>query len=148
MNYAPDTTSAANYNNATGAATETVQAIAKTTPAVTVTPSPKQISVKQALTVTVTLNGGLGNPSPSGTVTLTGGGFTSVAVTLSGGSASIPIPEGSLSLGSDTLTANLLAGRGGRSDVYERGGREHGDGELSDELQCADCKRDECGGWN
>jgi hypothetical protein len=106
VNYAPDTTSAANYNNATGAATETVQAIAKTTPAVTVTPSPKQISVKQALTVTVTLNGGLGNPSPSGTVTLTGGGFTSVAVTLSGGSASIPIPEGSLSLGSDTLTAN------------------------------------------
>jgi hypothetical protein len=106
VTYAPDTTSAANYNNATGSATETVQPIAKTAPTLVVTPSPKQVSVKQALTVTVALNGGLGNPSPTGTVTLSGGGFTSAAITLNGGSASIPISGGTLSLGSDTLTAN------------------------------------------
>jgi hypothetical protein len=106
VNYAPDTTSAANYNNATGSAMETVQPIAKTAPAVLVTPSPNKVSVKQALTVTVTLSGGLGNPSPTGTVTLSGGGFTSAAVTLSGGTASIPITAGSLAQGSDTLTAN------------------------------------------
>jgi len=106
VNYAPDATSAANYNNATGSAMEKVQPIAKTAPAVTVTPSPNQILTNQGLTVTVSLNGGLGNPSPTGMVTLSGGGFTSAAITLSGGSASIPIPGGSLSLGSDTLTAN------------------------------------------
>jgi hypothetical protein len=106
--YAPDTAGAANYNNATGSVTETVQPIAKTSPTLIVTPSPKQISVKQSLTVTVALNGGLGNPSPTGTVTLSGGGFTSAVVTLSGGVASIPISAGALSLGSDTLTANYV----------------------------------------
>ena len=106
VNYAPDAAGTANYNNAAGSATETVQGIAKTSPAVVVTPSPKQVSAKQALTVTVALNGGLGNPSPTGTVTLTGGGFTSAPITLNGGSASIPIPAGTLGLGSNTLTAN------------------------------------------
>jgi large repetitive protein len=106
VNYGPDTTSAANYNNATGTATETVQPIAKTAPALVVTPNPNNVLSNQALTVTVALNGGLGKPSPSGTVTLSGGGFTSAAVTLSGGSASIPISGGLLSLGTDTLTAN------------------------------------------
>jgi hypothetical protein len=115
VTYAPDTAGAANYNNATGSATETVQPIAKTAPTLVVTPSPNQILTNQALTVTVALNGGLGNPSPTGTVTLSGGGFTSAAITLNGGSASIPIPGGSLSLGTDTLTANFtpdVAGAG------------------------------------
>jgi hypothetical protein len=115
VTYAPDTAGAANYNNATGSATETVQPIAKTAPTLVVTPSPNQILTNQALTVTVALNGGLGNPSPTGTVTLSGGGFTSAAITLNGGSASIPIPGGSLSLGTDTLTANYtpdVAGAG------------------------------------
>jgi hypothetical protein len=106
VNYAPDTVSAANYNNATGSAAETVQPIAKTSPTLIVTPSPNQVLTNQALTVTVALNGGFGNPSPTGTITLSGGGFTSAAITLSGGSASIPISAGLLSLGSDTLTAN------------------------------------------
>ena len=106
VNYAPDTTSAANYNNVTGSATETVQPIAKTSPALIVTPTPNKVSVKQSLTVIVSLNGGLGNPSPTGTVKLSGAGFTSAAITLRGGTASIPIPAGSLALGTDTLTAN------------------------------------------
>jgi hypothetical protein len=124
VNYAPDATSAANYNNATGSAMEKVQPIAKTAPAVTVTPSPNQILTNQGLTVTVSLNGGLGNPSPTGMVTLSGGGFTSAAITLSGGSASIPIPGGSLSAGQRHADGELLAGRGWRRDVYECDRRE------------------------
>jgi sugar lactone lactonase YvrE len=104
--YAPDTAGAANYNNATGSGTETVQPIAKTAPTLIVTPNPNNVSTNQALMVAVSLNGGFGNPSPTGTVTLSGGGFTSAAITLNGGVASIPIAAGSLSLGSDTLTAN------------------------------------------
>jgi hypothetical protein len=106
VNYAPDTASAANYNNAAGSATEIVLPIAKTSPALIVTPSPNQVLTTQALTVTVALHGGIGNPSPTGTVTLSGGGFTSAAITLNGGSAAIPIPAGALSMGTDTLTAN------------------------------------------
>jgi hypothetical protein len=106
VTYAPDTPGAANYNDATGSATETVQAIAKTAPTLIVTPNPNQVSTNQALTVTVSLNGGFGNPSPTGTVTLSGGGFTSAAIMLNGGVASIPISAGALSLGGDTLTAN------------------------------------------
>ncbi len=105
VNYAPDAAGSANYNNAAGTATETVQPIAKTAPGVKVTPSPNQVLTNQALTVTVALSGGLGNPSPTGTVTLSGGGFTSAAITLNGGSAAIPIPAGALSMGTDTLTA-------------------------------------------
>ena len=106
VNYAPDATSTANYNNAAGSAIETVQPIAKTSPTLIVTPTPNKVSVKQSVTVIVSLNGGLGNPSPTGTVTLSGGGFTSAAIALSGGTATIPIPAGSLSLGTDTLTAS------------------------------------------
>lgn len=106
VTYAPDTAGAANYNNATGSATETVQPIAKTAPTLIVTPNPNNVLTNQALMVAVSLNGGFGNPSPTGTVTLSGGGFTSAAIALNGGVASIPISAGSLSLGSDTLTAN------------------------------------------
>jgi hypothetical protein len=41
------------------------------------------------LSVTVVVSGGSGNPVPTGTVTLSGGGYSSAATTLSGGSASI-----------------------------------------------------------
>jgi hypothetical protein len=46
-----------------------------------------------------------GSPTPTGAVTLAGGGYTSAATTLSGGSATISIPAGSLATGSDQLTA-------------------------------------------
>jgi hypothetical protein len=74
------------------------------TPTVTVTPSATTITTAQSLSVTVVVSGGSGNPTPTGSVTLTGGGYTSAATTLSGGTATITIPAGSLATGSDTLT--------------------------------------------
>jgi len=56
--------------------------------------------------VTVNLSGGSSSPTPTGTVTLSSGTYTSAATTLTGGSASVTIPAGSLATGSDTLTAN------------------------------------------
>jgi len=73
------------------------------TPTVTVTPSALNITTTQALTVTAAVNGGPGNPTPTGSVTLTSGSYTSAATALSSGSATINVPAGSLSTGTDTL---------------------------------------------
>ena len=102
--YTPDTASSSTYNSATGSAPVAVTNPAKTTPLVTVTPSSSSITTAQALSVTVAVSGGTGNPTPTGAVTLAGGGFSSAAATLSSGSATISIPAGSLTNGSDTLT--------------------------------------------
>jgi subtilase family serine protease len=69
--------------------TVTVETSSLITPTVTVTPSSLSITTTQALSVTVVVSGGSGNPVPTGTVTLSGGGYSSAATTLSGGSASI-----------------------------------------------------------
>jgi len=74
------------------------------TPAVTAVPSASNITILQALSVTATVSGGSGNPTPTGTGSLTGGGYSSAATTLSGGSTNINIPAGSLAIGSNTLT--------------------------------------------
>jgi hypothetical protein len=76
---------------------------APTTPTVTVTPTASSIKVAQTLAVTVAVYGS--SVVPSGSVTLSSGGYASSAVTLSSGSATITIPAGSLTAGSDTLTA-------------------------------------------
>jgi sugar lactone lactonase YvrE len=76
----------------------------KTTPTVLVTPSSSNITTAQTLTVTVSVSGS--NGTPTGSVTLSGGGYTSSAATLSGGSAPINIPAGLLATGSDTLTVS------------------------------------------
>lgn len=73
-------------------------------PTVTVTPLSSSITTLQPLSVGVTVSGGSGNPTPTGSVTLTGGGYSSVATTLSAGNATIDIPAGSLDTGGDTLT--------------------------------------------
>jgi hypothetical protein len=90
---------------------------------VTVTPASSSITTAQSLSVTISLSGGqcaavLRKPTgatvrpedcstitPTGTVTLSSGSYTSAAATLSGGSATIVIPAGSLATGTDTLTA-------------------------------------------
>jgi hypothetical protein len=106
VTYTPDTASSANYSGATGSAPIAVTSPAKATPTVSVTPSSSSISTAQALTVAVAVSGGTSSPAPTGAVILTGGGYTSATTALSGGSASIGIPAGSLAVGSDTLTAS------------------------------------------
>lgn len=76
------------------------------TPTLTVTPSSSSIARTQALTVKVTVSGGSGNSVPTGSVTLTSGSYTSAALILNGGSATISIPAGSLAVGADTLTVS------------------------------------------
>jgi N-acetylneuraminic acid mutarotase len=99
--YTPDAASSSTYTSAVGTNTETVTAAA-TAPTVTVTPSPASITTAQALSVTVTVSG---TPTPTGSIVLTSGSYTSGAVTLSGGSAAINVPAGSLPKGTDMLTA-------------------------------------------
>ena len=103
--YTPDTTSSPIYSTASGTASSAAT-VSLTTPTVTVTPSSSSITTLQTLSVTVTVSGGSGNPTPTGAVTLTGGGYSSVATTLSGGSATINIPANTLSAGSYTFTAS------------------------------------------
>ena len=104
VSYTPDSASSSTYNSATGSNTETVTA-PQTAPTVTVSPSPSSITTTQPTTVTVRVSGGGSNPTPTGSITLSGGGYTSAAMTLSGGSAIITVPAGSLATGTDTLTA-------------------------------------------
>jgi hypothetical protein len=84
-------------------------------PTVSVTPSTLSITTAQALSVAVAVSGGNGNPTPSGSVILTSGSYASAATALSAGSATIGIPAGSLSAGSDTLTALYLPDTSGSS---------------------------------
>ena len=79
-----------------------------TTPKVTVTPSPSSIPRDQTLSVTVAVSGGSGNPTATGSVTLASGTYSSASTALSGGSAAISVPAGSLATGTDTLTATYL----------------------------------------
>lgn len=103
VNYTPDSNSSSTYSSASGSNTVTVS---KITPTVSVTPNPSSITTAQALSVTATVSGGSGNPIPTGSVTLSGAGYTSAATTLSGGSAMINVPAGSLAKGTDLLTVS------------------------------------------
>ncbi|HEV2618320.1 MAG TPA: FG-GAP-like repeat-containing protein, partial [Acidobacteriaceae bacterium] len=96
-----------NYKAVSGAAAVTVAA---TTPTVTVSPSLTSITAAQAVVVTVAVSssGGPGMPPASGSVTLTSGSYTSAATALGGGGATITIPGGSLSIGSDSLNATYI----------------------------------------
>jgi predicted heme/steroid binding protein len=89
-----------------------------TTPTVTVTPATSSITTAQALKVTVTVSGKSGRPT--GSVTLSGGNYTSAGTALSGGSASITIPSGSLASGAVTLKGSYTPD-GASSSVYNSG---------------------------
>ncbi|MGA2047152.1 MAG: hypothetical protein ABSG96_05640 [Terracidiphilus sp.] len=106
--YAPDTTSSATYNNASGSATLSVYNPAMSVPIMTFFPSSTAITTAQPLIVLVAVSSNGGFPRTTGTVTLTGGGYTSAAVALNGNGASFNIPAGSLALGTDQMTASYI----------------------------------------
>ncbi len=99
--YTPDSAGSLNYNSATGSTAVTV---AQFTPSITVTPSSANIMTTLPLTVVVSISGGAANPTPTGSVTLAGGSF-SQQQTLASGSTSFSLAEGTLPVGTDTLTA-------------------------------------------
>lgn len=74
-----------------------------TTPSVSVTPADASITTAQSESVTVRVTGS--GIIPSGSVKLSSGGYNSGATALSGGSAQITIPAGSLAAGTATLSA-------------------------------------------
>lgn len=73
------------------------------TPTITVTPASTSITAGQSLAVTIMVSGSGG--TPTGSVTLSSGSYNSSATALSSGEASVTIPGGALTVGSDTLTA-------------------------------------------
>jgi len=89
------------------------------TPVVSVTPSPLNATTAQTVTVTVSLSGASGYPAPTGTVALSSSIYSTEPVTLSGGSATISLPAGSLVIGTDTLTVSYVPDSAG-SSVYRR----------------------------
>lgn len=107
--YMPDSASNSAYNSASGTATVTVNQAAST-PTVTVTPAAGTILSTQGLSVSVAVSGS--GAVPTGSVVLSSGSYTSSAAALSSGSATILIPAGSLSAGSDTLTAKYTPDSG------------------------------------
>lgn len=73
-------------------------------PALSVVPSTNSLTVADSLEVTIAVTGR--TSTPTGTVNLTSGGYASAAASLSAGAATITVPAGKLSAGSNTLTAN------------------------------------------
>jgi hypothetical protein len=76
-------------------------------PNISVTPSSTTLTwaqaQSQALSVAMVATPGPGNPAPTGTVMLTTGSWNSAATALSGGSATITIPPGTVATGVNTL---------------------------------------------
>ena len=103
--YTPDPISQANYTSASGSGLVAVEAAAKSTPTVSVTPSSPTILANQPLQVTVQLPAAVGHSAPTGSIVLSSGAYASTAFSLSMGRVTLTIPAGTLAIGSDTLTA-------------------------------------------
>jgi hypothetical protein len=102
--YTPNTGSSSTYNAASSAAVSV--SVSKVAPTVTVTPAYNTVNTNQTLAVSVTVSAGTGTTTATGTVTLASGSYTSAAITLSSGAASITVPAGALPGGADSLTAS------------------------------------------
>ncbi len=92
------------YAATSGTTTVTVTQAVLIASTVTVTPASSSIDQGQTLNVAAVVTGA--GPQPTGNVTLSGGGYTSSAQTLAGGSYTFAIPANSLSVGTDTLTVS------------------------------------------
>jgi hypothetical protein len=102
--YTPDSAGSEMYEAATGTASVTVTAAGKNASTVIATPASSTITNEQTDTVSIMVSGGSGQPAPTGIVTLMSGTY-SAQQTLAGGAVSITVPAGSLSSGTNTLTA-------------------------------------------
>jgi hypothetical protein len=102
--YTPDTASSGIYTTATQSATVTVTIVGTGASTVTVSSAASTITDQQSLVITVSVAGSSGQPTPTGTVTLASGPY-SQQNSLSSGTASFTIPAGTLSAGTNTLTA-------------------------------------------
>jgi hypothetical protein len=100
VNYSGDSV----YTTGSNMATVTVTQFVKLTPTLAVTPASTSLDTGSSLGVTGSVTGTGG--TPTGNVVLSSGGYTSGNLALSGtGTYSATIPAGSLSAGTDTLTA-------------------------------------------
>jgi Chitobiase/beta-hexosaminidase C-terminal domain/FG-GAP-like repeat/Bacterial Ig-like domain (group 3)/NHL repeat len=103
--YAPDSASSGTYSTATQSTTVSVTTpIGTAVATVTVTPSVTNLTNAQTLTVAVAVSGASGQPTPTGSATLRAGTWSNQQ-TLSSGGATFTVPAGTLSAGSNTLTA-------------------------------------------
>ncbi len=89
-------------NTYLSASAKTSVTVTRVAPTLTVTPAATNIASNVALTVSGSVSGA--GPTPTGQVTVSAGGQSFVAY-LPGGSYSVTIPAGTLSAGTDTLTA-------------------------------------------
>lgn len=87
-----------------------------TTPTVSVSPAAPNITTAQSLSVTIMVSGGGG--TPAGSVILSSGTYKSSSETLNLGGATVTIPAGSLTLGSNTLTAKYTPDAN-NSNIYK-----------------------------
>jgi hypothetical protein len=101
--YTPDAASVASFTAQSSTTGVTVGVVA---PTVTVAPTPANITTVQSSSVAVTVSGGTGNPTATGSITLTGGSYSSGAVNLVGGTATLSVPATSLAIGANTVTAS------------------------------------------
>lgn len=102
--YTPDAHSTL-YSSAFGSNQIGIALAQKITPVVTfaqLTPTPTTV---QPLSLSITLNGGAGNPTPSGSLQVGVSNFGIVYGTLSGGTATVTLPPGSFTGGSNAVTA-------------------------------------------
>ena len=109
--YTPDSSSSTVY---TGGSSAVSVAVTQGTPNLQLS-AVASINTTQALAVSVTVAGQSGDPTPTGSVALASGGYTSPAVSLSGGSANINVPAGTLALGTDALTVTYTPDASGSS---------------------------------
>jgi subtilase family serine protease len=102
--YSPDAQGGRIYSGTAGFGSVTVTGTGKFTPTITVTPPAGVIRDTMALPIAISVNGGSGNPTATGTVIMSTDGYSSPASSLAGGSSSIVIPAGTLTVGLHTLT--------------------------------------------
>jgi len=92
------------FNPATTSTAVTVTQWVKVPSTITVTPASSSIHTGEPLNVTALVTGT--DRAPTGSVTLTSGSYNSGAWPISAGSATIPVPPNSLTVGTDTFTAS------------------------------------------